>query len=49
MSHESGSVPTPEEGRRPHATPLRLVERVREHVATWPRRYVEMRVGDEDP
>jgi hypothetical protein len=47
MSHERGSVPAPEgSGEKPVTAPLRLVERVRTHVRTWPERYVEMRVGD---
>ena len=47
MSHERGSVPAPEGGRptSPVATLRRLLGRVREHFSTWPRRYVEMRVG----
>ncbi len=50
MSHERGSVPAPEEGGRPPVAPLyRLARRVRDHFRTWPRRYVEMRVGDREP
>lgn len=46
MSHERGSVPAPEGGSgKPVTTPLRLFERIRTHVRTWPERYVEMRVG----
>ncbi|WP_162562313.1 hypothetical protein [Salinigranum rubrum] len=49
MSHERGSVPAPEEGRPPAAPLYRLVGRVRDHFRTWPRRYVEMRVGNRRP
>jgi hypothetical protein len=49
MSHERGSVPTPE-GKGGRTTPIsllmRLLGRLRRHVATWPERYVEMRVGE---
>jgi hypothetical protein len=47
MSHERGSVPAPEDGRTTPVSKLtRLLGRLRRHVATWPERYVEMRVGD---
>jgi hypothetical protein len=51
MSHERGSVPAPE-GDRP-TSPIgalrRLFERLRSHLAAWPRRYVEMRVENGPP
>jgi hypothetical protein len=48
MSHERGSVPEPEDGRTTQISGVtRLLGRLRHHVATWPGRYVEMRVGDQ--